>query len=264
MSKQIKNTNIVHTLIHKLVNNEYFLFARYTDGECVSICNWDCFSNIAATHSLGNCDGHRYPQILNDCLKNAISCPENIVYSNENKYIFQSKINSFIEHYTKNPKINIECFKKIDFKVKTYVKDFTDLVVSEDKESNELFKNFINQINKKYIVFIGPDYIIKSKFLNIKKHITIPKNNCFSEIDRIQSEINELLDDNPKCFLFSAGLSTNFLIEKLKSKAIDKHFMIDVGSVFDNFLSKNQVPEIYRRFYCPSNMKERFPEYWLE
>ena len=61
-------------------------------------------------------------------------------------------------------------------------------------------------------------------------------------MNQIETEINNT--NETTIFLFAAGLTTNYIIEKLKFKTIDKHFMIDIGSSFDNFLSKESFPLI--------------------
>ena len=41
--------------------------------------------------------------------------------------------------------------------------------------------------------------------------------------------------------------------------------MIDCGSVFDNFFSKETYPQINRRIYKPEFIKENYPSnYWIE
>ena len=43
-------------------------------------------------------------------------------------------------------------------------------------------------------------------------------------------------------------------------RSLDKHTMIDIGSGFDNFLSKKLFPKINRRFYMPEFIKEHYPK----
>ena len=41
--------------------------------------------------------------------------------------------------------------------------------------------------------------------------------------------------------------------------------MIDIGSAFDNFLSKETFPQITRRIYNPTFIKENYPSnYWIK
>ena len=91
--------------------------------------------------------------------------------------------------------------------------------------------------------------------------------NCFSQVENIQNQVeNEIIMSNETIvFLFAAGLTTNFIIEKLKSKTIDKHFMLDIGSAFDNFFSKESFPLIRRRLYDPKFIKNNYPEnFWIK
>lgn len=243
-------------LNNKIKNHEPFSLARYNDGEFISISGWDFIYNMSANKSPGNIDGHKYPDKLNNCLRTAISCDENVELSKQKKYIFQSKLDVYRASHHNHPS-----FQKINFKVHTIMNDFSNFVY----EFPNLMIEFINEINNYKIVFIGPEYCKNISFLKIKKFISIPLTNCFSQVENIQNQVeNEIIKSNETIvFLFAAGLTTNFIIEKLKSKTIDKHFMIDIGSAFDNFLSKESFPEIRRRLYDPSFIKKHYPSWFI-
>lgn len=243
-------------LITKLKNNEPFSIARYNDGEFISISGWDFIYNTPANKSPGNKDGHKYPDKLNDCLRTAISCDENVELSKQKKYIFQSKLELYKFCHNNHPS-----FQKINFKVDTITNDFSNFVY----DFPDLWIDFVNHINNYKIVFIGPQYCKNISFIKIKNFITIPLTNCFSQVEKIQNQVeNEIIKSNePAVFLFAAGLTTNFIIEKLKLKTIDKHFMIDIGSAFDNFLSKESFPEIRRRLYNPPFIKKYYPSWFI-
>lgn len=268
MSTNFRNPSQIHAslgphsydecslLITKLKNNEPFSIARYNDGEFISISGWDFIYNTPANKSPGNIDGHKYPDKLNDCLRTAISCDENVELSKQKKYIFQSKLELYRSKHNNHPS-----FQKINFKVDTIKNDFSNFVY----EFPNLWIDFVNQINNYKIVFIGPEYCKNISFLKIKRFITIPLTNCFSQVENIQNQIeNEITKTNETIiFLFAAGLTTNYIIEKLKSKTINQHFMIDIGSAFDNFLSKESFPEIRRRLYNPPFIKKHYPSWFI-
>ncbi len=244
-------------LVAKFKNNEPFSIARYNDGEFISISGWDFIFNIPANKSPGNIDGHKYPDKLNDCLRTAISCDENVELSKQKKYIFQTKLEFYKSRHSNHPS-----FQKINFKVDTITDDFSNFVYNFP----DLWIDFINEINNYKIVFIGPEYCKKISFLKVKIFITIPLTNCFSQVENILNQIETEINNTNETtiFLFAAGLTTNYIIEKLKFKTIDKHFMIDIGSSFDNFLSKESFPLIRRRVYDPIFIKNNYPEnFWI-
>jgi hypothetical protein len=245
----------LNNLISKFKKNEPFLFARYNDGEYISICGWDFITNTPLENNKGNIDGHKYPEKLNECLRYAISCDENIKLSKQEKYIFQSKLSYYKDKHKH------EILNTIKFKVDTTENDFSNMVY----EFPDLWIEFINVINNNFkVVFVGPEYCKNISFLNINNLIVVPNRNCFSQVVNIQNLIDiEIVNAKDNIvFLFAAGLTTNYIIEKFKYKTIDKHFMIDVGSGFDNFLSKEVFPEINRRIYNPQFVNKHYPDSW--
>ena len=129
---------------------------------------------------------------------------------------------------------------------------------------------FINILNMKNTIVIGPEYLKKFKPLSVKKYITIPLKNCFLEnkniILDVENTMNIYENKNEGCiFLFSASMATNYMIDKLFERSLDKHTLIDIGSLFDQFFSKKILPYLARRRYDPDFIKQYFPcNYWIE
>ena len=53
----------------------------------------------------------------------------------------------------------------------------------------------------------------------------------------IENTMNEYETKNEGCiFLFSASMTTNYIIDKLFERSLDKHTMIDIGSGFEKLM----------------------------
>jgi len=244
-------------IIDLLSLNKPFLFARYNDGELIAITNWDFIFNCPADKSIGNIDGHLYFREMGETLKYAIECDENVELSIKNKYIFSTKIANYIKRNTESSLLHT-----IKFNVNTINNEIADYIYTEPQK----FMNFLEIINSKNTILIGPKYLEMFQPLKIKHHIIIPLLNCFLVKERIMEEIIQQMNNHTECiFIFSASMTTNYIIEKMKYKALDKHTMIDIGSAFDNFISKDRLSEINRRIYVPDYIKNNYPvNYWIE
>jgi hypothetical protein len=221
-----------------------FLFARYNDGEYIAITQWDYIFKCNAHESPGNCDQHLYYPEMGKVLKEAIESDENKELALNYKYIFQSKLENYILKYTNNFNLDTSSLNNIIFKVPTILNDLTDYVYTEPHKIIDI----INIFNNKNTILIGPKYLECFSPLKVKHHIIIPLINCFLDKDNIIKSIQVEMNKYPSCcFIFCASMTTNYIIEKMKHFAIDKHYMIDCGSIFDNFLSKTRFPQIVRR-----------------
>ena len=260
-------------IIENINNNIPFLLARYNDGEFIAITQWDYIYNCHCSMSPGNIDSHKYDKELGDVLREAILSDENVQLSKENKYLFQSKLSHYKNMLGNTFGLNVSSLDNIKFNVNTITKDFTDFIYSNPQK----FIECINLLNNKYIVLIGPEYLKYISFLNVKQHIIIPQVNCFSDKDNIiKNIVNEMnrrgsgggggtINNEHKYFIFCASMTTNYIIEKLKYLALNKHTMIDMGSCFDNFISTSKVTSINRRVYKPEYIKQNYPSnYWIE
>ena len=280
--------------LNKLQNNEHFSFVRYNDGEIISLMEYDFILNIPITNNTSskNCDSHHYFKEMNKGLQEAVTSEENILYSQQHKYIFQINLDNII-YVIENqrdyihegdiilPYVNANNLNTlITLNKLNKLKEFIKVKRNKHEDHGELINidiynrpnnivKFIDILNTKNIIVIGPEYLTKLRLFNVQKYIFTPMHNCFLEKDRIIHEIentmNEYENNNESCiFLFSASMTTNYIIDKLFKKSLDKHTMIDVGSLWDNFMSKKINP-VVRRIYNPEFIKNNYPEnYWHE
>ena len=269
--------------LDKLQNDEHFSFVRYNDGELISVMEYDFIHNTHIkndTDHLPNCDLHQYFKEMNKGLQEALTNEENIMYCEQHKYIFQISIDSMIvimenkrDHITDNNitlKYTLTRLNELKdiIKVKRNKWEGHGELINTDMYTNPInVVKFIDILNTKNIILIGPEYLTKFQLLNVKKYILIPMHNCFLEKDRIMKEIedsmNEFENIEQSCvFLFSASMATNYMIDKLFKRSLDKHTMIDVGSLWDNFMS-TKVTQVARRIYNPEFIKANYPaNYW--
>ena len=270
--------------LYNIENDIYFSFVRYNDGEIISLMNYDFINNAFDVFNHTNCDGHNYFNEMNKGLYDAVTSVKNKEYSENGKYIFQISIDVLIYIFTNKIEsngwtytpIHSEAFtlnklhelkQNIKVKINNCYNHGEVLNNRIYAENDNTFIKFIDIINKKKVILIGPEYLKEFKPLIINQHIIIPLKNCFLDKDRIIQEINHIIDNNDKgcIFLFCASMATNYIIDKLFEKTLNKHTMIDIGSSFDNFLSKEKFPFICRRVYNPEFIKQNYPSnYWIE
>ena len=80
----------------------------------------------------------------------------------------------------------------------------------------------------------------------------------------IKKEIEEYADTHSEetiVFLFSASMMSNTLIDQLHPGFKAQHFLIDVGSVFNNFIDGRQNREYMTRFR--EQWKSQYPQ-WIK
>ncbi len=269
-------------MLNNIDSDKHFSYVRFQDGELIALIGYDWITDIEAIENkVGNIDGHLYFDEMCTALRESICSDKNVIYSNKNKYVFRiscedqifiiNKCPSYSDKFWKNKKKSKNDILKMlnDLASNIKVKISGDILNTNIYQSPHIFIKFVDIVNKKNIVFIGPEYCKNLTFLNIKKHIIIPRTNCFLEKDNIMKEIictmQEYEKKNQGCiFLFAASMTTNYIIDKLFERSLDKHTMIDVGSAFDNFLSKESFNQIKRRVYNPVFIKNNYPQnFWI-
>ena len=238
----VKKSNItIDDLLTKLKKNQHFMYSRYNDGEFIAMVGFNHYNNKFINDSQndpGNIDSHKYYKEMGDILLNSVNNSENFLLNIQEKYLFQSKLEIWLcdETHT-NSCLNTNYIKDIKWNVSVIEDDFSDYMWT----NSDKFIKFINTINKKKIIYIGPYWIRDCPILNILHFIEIPITNCWLNKDKIIEDIRSYNDKYKDIvFLFSASMATNAIIEILKLEFLDKHFAIDMGSTFDNFVKNGE------------------------
>ena len=234
--------------INKIKNNEYFSYSRWNDGE------WYCFQKKEGQ----NCDGHKYFHKLADYLLIALKNKNNLIESNNERYIFESglwwdKIENLENIYkSNNLKVN---FLRNDLihKIKLNPKKWIDM---------------INTISSRFTVIIGHSYVKKYTKLKYKEFIDIPEKNCFLYSNVIISKIRKILNIHKNkniVFIFMASMTTNYIIDYFFNECKDKHFMLDFGSSIDIFIEDNIIDNRRRtpaKGIRRDNILKLYPKDW--
>ena len=230
---------------NRIKNNEHFKYSRYNDGELIAI--------IGETPNRANCDGHQYfPEMgneLKDVLLNYRFNENYVLESFDHWYNVLPYIRKVLQHLkTSNPEL-------------TFL--HTDFIRILHEEESEKYLQLLEELKKKNLVIVGPEYLSKlDKFFNFI-HITIPVKNCYLDKNRIIKEIQEIndgCDDN--YYLFSASMPTKIIIDKFKDD--NKNTYLDWGSVWDTFFVSPEYNFIRKR--STSNLekyKEIYKDYLI-
>jgi len=277
----------VEKFLNNLKENKHFSFVRYQDGELIALVKYDWINDIPAVQNkIGNCDGHLYFDEMCNGLNDAVCSVKNGSYSHNDKYIFSITLDGII-YCIKDDVKNIYGLYGADWpnrkkskdeilKMLYNLKENIKVKITPDLINNYIYSTplyiveFINILNMKNTIIIGPEYLKKFKPLNAKKYISIPLKNCFLQKTNIISDVENTMNryenkNEGRIFLFSASMATNYMIDKLFERSLDKHTLIDTGSLFDNFFSKNCLPNLARRNYKPEFIKKNYPNnYWIE
>lgn len=237
-----KSSLTINDLIIKIKNNKHFMYSRYNDGEFIAMTGFNHYNNKLisnTTDDFGNIDEHKYFKDMGDILLKSVNNNLNNLLNSQNKYLFQSKLEEWLLNEKCGcTKLNNNYIKDIKWNVSIIEEDFSDYLWTMPNK----FIEFINVINSKKIIYIGPYWIKKCSILNILHFIEIPTKNCWLKKDKIINDIRKYMKKyNDIIFLFSASMSTNAIIEILKLEFLDKHFAIDVGSTFDNFVTNDEI-----------------------
>ena len=89
-------------------------------------------------------------------------------------------------------------------------------------------------------VFVGGSHFenihLMDSFNKLPVHLQVPNKDSFKEIEKIVSDISDLVEKGHRMFLFSCGYTSKILIDMLFPFLGKDCFLIDMGSVFDPFL----------------------------
>ena len=116
------------------------------------------------------------------------------------------------------------------------------------------FYPFIKKCTDKNLVFVGPKFLERC-VVKHEGHIETPIRNAFKKIDIIKENILRYAasSKSPVIFSLSAGMVSGIIVNDLFDKIGDKHYLFDLGSVWDIFCNIRS-----RTGYCPGKKAEDF------
>lgn len=221
--------------VRRLDENKPFSYVRYNDGEVQCL--------FGRTPKGVNSDKHQYFPEMRDEMLAALNKASNWKDSRNGTYLFQLGIWMFEGSKSKTyyPWVRDFLVANKSNTIKFLPKD---PFVRSFQSYPEIFKKMVEALNKKHVVMVGPEYMKDVGILSsVKHHVVVPERDCYLEQDRIQGEIEAYAaehDQESLVFIFSSSMMTNTLIDRLHPKFKGKHFLLDCGSIWNNFIPGKQ------------------------
>jgi len=227
--------------LDRLKNKDYFTYSRFANYEFMYL----------TSNDFTNCDKHEHSGPLSVDLRQVLENRDNIDKYASKKYIYHSP--DYDSKYN-------ELFKRMELPKKLFTKnDFLkDMLVDQPKD----FKKFVKYLNDNHTLLVGPSHLSQLKFLKNNSHIETELN-AFKSADELDVGIRNYLEENEECrlIMFACGPATNCLLDRLHEDFGETHFMIDVGSLFDNFIDNNNI--VYRKLSKSlSEIREQYDGKW--
>ena len=143
-------------------------------------------------HGFASCAENVPDKCQND--QNLKNCPDIVIRTTrsffENKFPKNVPTNKFHTN-KKYCLINKTEFVKFKFKFLD-----NDLIHTLVKQNPKIFMEWVKILNKKRVIFVGPKYLSKIKFIKYEKFIEIPIKNCYKKMEEITTNISNYLNNN--------------------------------------------------------------------
>lgn len=208
--------------VRQLKNHHPFALARYGDGEITCIFR----------HQGHNCDGHKYFDRLGLDLLGTFEKLHEVPF-----------FYGLVRVAQKEMPDEIEAIHEV------YQVPWVDGTVLVDaSRAGELYP-FIEAIKQhRRVLYVGPPHLRAFFWQELgfwylgrpgSGYHEIPQKNCYLKFNETFEHIASYIRiDKPSLVLFSAGMMSNVLINRLWGEFGDRVTMIDVGSLFDGFAGK--------------------------
>lgn len=184
-----------------------FAFARYGDGE------WNCILGMVGE----NCDHHPYsPELASDLRWTLID------FADSERYLYAMGPKA-----TRNDGIGPQVKEWLAHNAPALSWVSSETLLEASLRGR--LSPFVDALKARHVMIVGPVYLRLLPFPNLTL-IEVPVLNCYTEKDRIESEITTHAAQ-ADVILLSAGMLTKVLIHDLYSM-IGKT-MIDCGSLWD-------------------------------
>ena len=237
--------------VDKLRNNEPFVFARYGDGEWLT---------ILGEYHLRNSNGCSFTPELSKALSNAIVEHSNIY----NVYNKSPDINSSTRENSITDRINNYQYSLLHItrrlqgsKIKEYLasNDIAipwyngDIMLNESLQGN-LFP-LIEQIREKKVLYVGNvrlKDLSKAGFFDYSWFVEPPPKNAFEHRQTILNLVLGIIEKEDVDFIgWSSGLAAKYFINEVY-KQFSKVTQIDFGSLFDGYFKPvSHIQELGKR-----------------
>jgi hypothetical protein len=195
--------------VSRLNAGQPFSFSRFGDGE------WSAMLGKAGA----NCDGHEYFPEMAKRLRDAVITSSDYFYSIQNFAI--KNMGAQIYRFLKKNKVCLTWYNSDVFHYANIAGELNPLVKA---------------LRTKNVVMVGPSYLrkISSMLFEYKEYIEIPGNNCYSAIDKIESDVLSFgKGKTGYVYALSASMAANCIIDDCFKELGKTNWMIDFGSLWD-------------------------------
>jgi len=226
----LNNNDTFQLLIDKLVTGNPFSFLRFGDADYMMMNNKSIGKTIGASNKMVIT-----PEFNTEIIEShSINDPDYIIgtvlYPDLNNKLYD--YNPFlVRMYKEFLRYNISYSNLVSAVAltETYISDI------------ELFSRLILLLKMSRTMFVGSYYneVLDDMYGEIVVRINTPKQNSYSEVDRIFDEVLQNIDSVDKV-IFSCGQTSRIIIKRLWKLGIKKT-MIDVGSLSDYFVLNTEL-----------------------
>jgi hypothetical protein len=206
-----------------LDENKPYSFSRFGDGE------W----NAVLGEKGANCDGHEYFPELGRELSLALSHPKKYLYAMQ-PYALKS-MRTVIEAFLLKNAISVS---------------WQNAEVFHDANKQGRLFPFVNSLRKKSVVMVGPAYlrVLSESLFPLYNFIEVPSVNCYTAKKEIMEAVRKVAaEKDGLVFAFSASMTTNVIIHQLYDELGAKHWLLDLGSLWDIYAGVKSRDVYYKR-----------------
>ena len=221
----LNNNDSFQLLIDKLVTGNPFSFLRFGDADYMMMDDKNIGKTIGASNKMVIT-----PEFNKEMIEShSIIDPDYIIGT-----VLYPDLSNKLYNY--NPFLAPMYRKFLGYNI-SYNNMVSAVALTETYISDiELFSRLILLLKMSRTMFVGSYYdeVLDDMYGEIVVTVNTPKQNSYSEVDRIYAEILENIDSVDK-LIFSCGQTSRIIIKRLWKLGIKKT-MIDVGSLSDYFV----------------------------
>ena len=193
-----------------------FSFSRWGDGE---------WTALLGRRSPKNCDGHPYSNELTEALRAALQT-DGIRFgiSSQAQNMYGERAKSLLSELQVSP----DWYDANIFHTEEWI-------AHQEQRRSATLDLFRSRVGFSSSIVVGPDCYSKlNDVFPVDAFIEIPRQNCFSDVDRIADELEKEVQSLPKPVLvsISASMATNVIVSRLYPELAGIAWLLDLGSMW--------------------------------
>ena len=245
-----KDNQFLYELCEKIRDEIPFAFSRWGDGEWRNLTHdhpdFDegeekSMTKELSDHVSGVSIDKKFHMVktLHDLQKEGkANIDGNIYYRSLGKRLkdIASVKQDYYMGYMNTPFTNVDGVPIHETMKNKYKQDWVNSDILHGFSIKGEFNYLFELLDSTHVVYIGNKSHQRSlKFVN--EFVEIPYLNVWNIYDEVLSQVKDLINDEHKVFLFSAGMATNIFVHDLWQYNKNNIYM-DVGSAFDPFTGR--------------------------